>query len=87
MHIAWEVLDIGRKPAGEILPGRDVIQVFTATVDELAVVAPQIATYRRRAHGKLRVSLHRVNVADSPRGILAWRSWPAIGRGRRLGAG
>jgi MoaA/NifB/PqqE/SkfB family radical SAM enzyme len=60
--------------------------VFTATVDDLAVVAPQIATYRRQAHGNLRLSLHRVTMADARRARWDWRSWRAVGHGRPLGA-
>ncbi len=55
------------KPAGEILPGRPIIQVFRATADQLSVVSPILATYWGRATGMLTVSLHQVTSLPTAR--------------------
>lgn len=64
-----------QKPVGELLPGREFIQVFRVEGAELTVVRPMLATYARPVGGELEISLHRVTDAFS-----ALRPWSWISR-------
>lgn len=47
-------------PAGEITPGRDVVQFFRPAQDHLAAVTLRLATYLRQLSGALTIELHAV---------------------------
>ena len=52
---------MGRRSAGDITPGRDIVQFFRASADHLSVISPRLATNRNALHGTLTISLHRVD--------------------------
>lgn len=54
---------MSRKNPGELVPGRDVVQLFRAAGGELAFISPVLATYGRQNPGSVTVSVHRVPLA------------------------
>jgi len=52
--------------AGEILPSREVVQVFRADGGQLSIVSAVIATYGRQNAGSLTLSLHRMDRGYAP---------------------
>ena len=51
---------MSRQDAGELVDGREIIQLFRAQDKDLACLSPVLATYRRATAGALAVSIHRV---------------------------
>ncbi|MDE8348498.1 MAG: radical SAM protein [Acidocella sp.] len=51
---------MGKINAGELLAGREVIQLFRATEDHLAFISVVFATYARQNRGTLSIALHRM---------------------------
>jgi MoaA/NifB/PqqE/SkfB family radical SAM enzyme len=54
---------MSRKNPGELVAGRDVVQLFRAAGGELAFISPVLATYGRQNPGSITFSLHRVPAA------------------------
>jgi radical SAM protein with 4Fe4S-binding SPASM domain len=50
-----------RRNPGELVAGRDLVQVFKAVGGELAFISPVLATYARQNAGSITLSLHRVS--------------------------
>jgi len=52
--------------AGELLPGREVVQVFRSSGGQLSIVSVVFPTFGRRNTGALTLSLHRMNYDYTP---------------------
>jgi MoaA/NifB/PqqE/SkfB family radical SAM enzyme len=50
-----------RRNAGELLAGREVVQVFRAPAGHLAFVSPVFASWQRDNAGSVTISLHRIS--------------------------
>ena len=62
---------MSRQDAGELVVGREVVQLFHAQGEDLACVSPIIATYQRAVSGTLLVSLYRATSEAQVRHYLA----------------
>jgi MoaA/NifB/PqqE/SkfB family radical SAM enzyme len=62
---------MGMRDAGELLPGRDVVELFRAADDDLTFVSPSFATYQRQNGGELRMTLRRLSPATENAGSPA----------------
>lgn len=79
---------MSRRNAGSLVAGREVVQLFRVTDDELAFVSPVLATYQRRNAGTLTIALHRMPPGfaasalptAAPRDFGPWRRLAAASR-------
>jgi MoaA/NifB/PqqE/SkfB family radical SAM enzyme len=74
---------MSRRNAGSLVAGREVVQLFRVSDDELAFVCPVLATFQRRNAGMLTVSLHRMPAGFVPSAPPAAEERP-FGPWRRL---
>ena len=58
------------RDAGELLPDREIVQLFRAEADQMTFVSPLVATYARPVAGRLTLSLHRA-AATNPQAPLS----------------